>query len=155
MHGHGSARAERVDSDIFWGKSESDCAHSLALCPEKGDHNGGADQAEALGSRVVTDCGGGITAMLSLAEEDVDPRSNWAGRRALRSEVRDGLTPDGILLVVQGEDDLGDVLKPLDWGIRVDIVKRSSIVALGGELIRPEIEKADFFLLESFDVVYT
>ena len=64
--------------------------------------------------RVVTDCGGGVTAMLSLAEEDVDARSNWAGSRALRSEVRDGLTSDGILLVVQGEDNLGDVLKPTD-----------------------------------------
>ena len=31
--------------------------------------------------------------------------------------MRDGLTPDGILLVVQGEDDLGDVLEPPDWGI--------------------------------------
>ena len=30
--------------------------------------------------------------------------------------MRDGLTTDGIL-VVQGEDDLGDVLKPSDWGI--------------------------------------
>ena len=45
--------------------------------------------------------------MLSLAEEDDDPCSTWAGSRTLRSEVRDGLTPDGILLVVQGEDDLG------------------------------------------------
>ena len=31
--------------------------------------------------------------------------------------MRDGLTPDGILLVVQGEDDLGDVLETTDWGI--------------------------------------
>ena len=56
-------------------------------------------------------------AMLSLAEEDVDPCSNWAGGWALRSKVRDGLTPDSILLVVQGQDDLGDVLEPPDWGI--------------------------------------
>ena len=96
-----------MGSNIFWGESESGCAHSLALCPEKGDNNGGADRVETLRGRVVTDCGGAITAMLSLAEEDVDPLSNWTGGRALRSEVRDGLTPDGILLVVQGEDDLG------------------------------------------------
>ena len=31
--------------------------------------------------------------------------------------MRYGLTSDGIILVVQGEDDLGDVLKPPDWGI--------------------------------------
>ena len=55
--------------------------------------------------------------MLSLAEEDVDPHSNWAGGRALRSEVREGLTSDSIILVVQGEDDLGDVFEPPDWGI--------------------------------------
>ena len=56
--------------------------------------------------------------MLLLVEEDVDARSNWAGGQALRSEVSDGLTPDGVLLVVQGEEDLGDVLKPPDWGVR-------------------------------------
>ena len=117
MHGHGSARAERVGSDIYWGKSESGCAHSLALRPKKGDENGSADRAETLRSRVVADCGGRVTAMLLLAEEDVDARSNWGGGRALRSEVRDGLTSDGILLVVQGEDDLSDVLEPPDWGI--------------------------------------
>ena len=50
--------------------------------------------------------------MLFLAEEDVDASSNWLGGRALLSEVRDGLTSDGILLVVQSEDNLGDVLKP-------------------------------------------
>ena len=66
---------------------------------------------------VVTDCGGWLTAMLSLAEEDIDCRPKWAGVQALRSEVRDGLTSDGILLVVQGEDDLSNVLKPPNWGI--------------------------------------
>ena len=84
MHGHGSARAEIVGSDIILGKSESSCAHSLALCPEKGDDNGGADRAETVRGGVVTNCGCGITAMLLLTEEDVDPRSNWAGSRALQ-----------------------------------------------------------------------
>ena len=79
MHGHGSARAERVGSNIYWGESESGRAHTFALCPEKGDDNGGADRAETLSGRVVADCGGGITTMLSLAEEDIDPCSNWAG----------------------------------------------------------------------------
>ena len=83
MHGHGSARAERVGSDIFLGESESGRAHTFALCPDGGDDNGGADRAETLRGRVVTDCGGGITAMLSLAEEDIDPCSNWAGSWAL------------------------------------------------------------------------
>ena len=72
---------------------------------------------EILRGRVVADCDGGIIAMLSLAEEDFDDRSNWAGGQALLFEVRDGLTLDGILMVVQGEDDMGDMLKPPDWGI--------------------------------------
>ena len=55
--------------------------------------------------------------MFSQAEEDVDARSNWAGCWALRSEMRDGLTSDGVLLVVEGEDNLGDVIKPPDWGM--------------------------------------
>ena len=55
--------------------------------------------------------------MLSLAEEYVDSRSNWAGGQALRYEVRDGLTSDGTLLVIQGKDDLSDVLGLPDWGI--------------------------------------
>ena len=31
--------------------------------------------------------------------------------------MRDDLTSDGVLLVVQVEGDLGDVLEPPDWGI--------------------------------------
>ena len=112
MHGHGSDRAERVCPGVFWGESESGRAHSLALRPEDGDDDGGADQAETLRGRVFANCGGPITAILSLVEEDVDTRSNWAGGRTLQSEVRYGLTPDGILLVIQGEDDLGDMLEP-------------------------------------------
>ena len=57
--------------------------------------------------RVAANCGGQITAMLSLAEEDVNAHSNWIGGRELQSEVRDGLTLYGILLVVQGGDNLG------------------------------------------------
>ena len=55
--------------------------------------------------------------MLLLTEEDIEPRSNWASGWALRSEVRDCLTSDGILLVVQGEDDLSNVIEPPDWDI--------------------------------------
>ena len=76
MHGHGSAIAERVCPDVFWGESKSGRAHSLALRPEDNDDDGGADQAETLRSRVVSECDGRITAMLPLAEEDVDTRSN-------------------------------------------------------------------------------
>ena len=33
MHGHGSARAERVHSDVFWGKAECGRSHPQALGP--------------------------------------------------------------------------------------------------------------------------
>ena len=55
--------------------------------------------------------------MFSQAEKYVDARSNWAGCWGLRSEAIDGLTLDGVLLVVHGEDNLGDGLELLDWGI--------------------------------------
>ena len=69
---------------------------------------------------IVTDWGGGGTSKFSQAEEAVDTRSNWTGCRELRSEVRDHLTLDGILLVVQGEDDLCGMLKVLGWGVGGD-----------------------------------
>ena len=56
--------------------------------------------------------------MFSQTEEDVDACSNWPGFRPLQSEGKDGITSDGILMVVQGEDNLGDMLEPLDWGVR-------------------------------------
>ena len=68
--------------------------------------------------RVVDGCGGRVASMLLQAEEDVDALLNWAGCWGIRSEARDGLTSDDVLLVVQGEDDLGDMLKPLDRGVR-------------------------------------
>ena len=56
--------------------------------------------------------------MFMQAEEDVDTHSNCAACRILRSEVRDSITLDGVLLVVQGQDDLGDVLKRTNRGVR-------------------------------------
>ena len=117
MYGYGFVRAERVCPNFFWGKSESGRAHSIALRPEDGDDGGGADRVETLRGRVVADCCGRITTMFAQAEEDVDARSNWVGCRALRSEVRDSLISNGDLLVVQGEDNLGDVIEPPDCGV--------------------------------------
>ena len=37
MHRHGPARAERVCSDVFWGKAESGRSHSQALGSDDGD----------------------------------------------------------------------------------------------------------------------
>ena len=37
MHGHGSARAERVCSEVFWSKAESGRSHLQALGSDDGD----------------------------------------------------------------------------------------------------------------------
>ena len=55
--------------------------------------------------------------MFAHAEEDVDTRSNREGCCLIISEVQDGLPLDFILLVVQGKDNLGDVLEIFDWGV--------------------------------------
>ena len=55
--------------------------------------------------------------MFSHVDEDVDACSYWEEFRGLQSEVTDGLTSDGILMVVQGEDDLCGVLEVLYWDV--------------------------------------
>ena len=67
-----------------------------------------------MGGRIVTDRSGGVTSLFSQSKEDVDARSDRAGGRGLRSEVRDSLPSEGVLLVVQGDDDLGRVLELLN-----------------------------------------
>ena len=56
--------------------------------------------------------------MLLHAEEDINTRSDWAGQQGLWSEVRYGLTLDGVPLVIQGEENLGGVLEVLNRGTR-------------------------------------
>ena len=68
MCGHGSARAERVCSGVFWGASESSRSHLLVLRPDDGDDVIGADQAGTLSGRVVFDWGGWVASMFSQAE---------------------------------------------------------------------------------------
>ena len=72
MHGHSSTRAERVRSNIFWGKSKSGCSHSQTLGSDDGDDVGCADGAEALVRGKFADGGGGISSLAAQAEEDVD-----------------------------------------------------------------------------------
>ena len=106
MHGHGSARAERVRSDIFWGKAESGHSHSQALGSDDGNNVRCADGAEAMIGGIITDGGGRITPLVAKAEEDVIARLDWAGCGGLGAEVGDGLATDGIFTVVEGEDNL-------------------------------------------------
>ena len=78
----------------------------MIIVPDDRDNIGSANWAESLSGGEVSNWGGGVTSELSQAKEDVDARLNWAGYRGLQSDVRDGLTSDGVFLVIQGEDNL-------------------------------------------------
>ena len=65
MHGHGSARAERVRSDVFWGKDISGRSHLQTYGSDYGDDVGCADGAEAMIGEKITDGGGGIVSLVA------------------------------------------------------------------------------------------
>ena len=106
MHHHGSARAERVCSDNFWGEAESGRSHPQALGSDEGDDVECADGVEAMIGGIIADAGGRSTRLGAKAEEDVDTGPDGAGCGRLGTEVGDGLAADCILLIVKGEDNL-------------------------------------------------
>ena len=59
-----------------------------------------------MSSGKVVDRGGGAAAVLLQEKEDVEAYLDKAGCRGVWFKVRDGLTSDGVFLVVQGENDL-------------------------------------------------
>ena len=59
-----------------------------------------------------------IVPLVLQSKEYVDARSDRAGDQGVQSEVRNILPSDGVLLVVQGDDDIGSVLELLNAGIR-------------------------------------
>ena len=67
MHGHGSARTERLRSDIFWGKTKSGRSHLQILGPDDGDNIGYADRAEATIGGEIADRGDGIASPVTQA----------------------------------------------------------------------------------------
>ena len=84
MHGHGSTRAERVHSDVFWGKPKSGHSHSQTFGSDDGNDVGCADGAEAMIGGIIADGGGVIAPLVAQAEEDVDARLDLAGYSGLR-----------------------------------------------------------------------
>ena len=68
VHGHGSAKTERVRPNVFCGKYNSGRAHSPGLGPDNGDDIQGADQAETLSGRIVAYWSGGVEYMFLQAE---------------------------------------------------------------------------------------
>ena len=117
MHGHGSARAERVHSNIFWGKTKSGCSQLQTPSPDDSHDVGCTDRSEAMIRGKITDGGGGIISLVTQAEEDVDARLDWAGCGGLRTEVGNVFTADGNLLIVEGDENLGGLAEMLDRGV--------------------------------------
>ena len=105
MHGHGSVRVERVRSGVFWDEA-SGCAHLQAFGSNDSNDVGCADGAEAMIGGIIADGGGGITPLAVQAEEDVDACIDWSGCGGLGTEVGYGLAADGILLIVESEENL-------------------------------------------------
>ena len=68
----------------------------------------------------VADQSGGVPSLFLQSKDDIESCSDREGGQGLRLEVRDGLTSDGALMVVQGDDSLGSVLELLDGGIGKD-----------------------------------
>ena len=60
MYRHGPARAERVCSDVFWGKAESGRPHPQAHGSDVGDDVGSVDGAEAMIGGIIINGGGEI-----------------------------------------------------------------------------------------------
>ena len=118
MHRHGPTRAERVCSGVFWGKAESGRSHPEALGSVDGDDVGSADGAEAMIGGIIADGGGRSTPSVAEAEEDVASGPDRAGCGRLGAEVRDGLAVDGILLIVEGEDNLSCPAEMLSGSVR-------------------------------------
>ena len=117
MHGHGSARAERVRSGVFWDEAKSGLSHSQAFGSDDGNDVGWADRAEAMIGGIIADGGGGITTLIAQAEEDADAHLDWEGCGGLRTEAGDGLAADGILLIVEGDDNLGGLAEILSGSV--------------------------------------
>ena len=65
----------------------------------------------------IADGGGGIASLVAQAEEDADARLDWAGCSGLRTEVGDSLTADGILLIIEGDENLGGLAEILGGSV--------------------------------------
>ena len=104
VHGHGSARAERVRSGVFWGESKSGRSHLLSLGPDDGDDVRCADGVEAVIRGEIANGGGEISSPGVQAEEDFGACLDWAGYGGLGPEVGDGPAAGGILLIIEGDE---------------------------------------------------
>ena len=105
-----------MNSDQFWVETKSGRSPLQTLGPDDGNDVECADGAEAIIGGEIADGGGRIVSLIAQAEEDVDARLEWTGYVGLRTEVGDGFTADGILLIVEGDDILGGIPEILGGG---------------------------------------
>ena len=67
--------------------------------------------------RKIADGGGGIANLAVQEEEDIYARLDWAGYDGLRTEVEYSLTVDGIILIVEGDENLGGLAEMLGGSV--------------------------------------
>ena len=93
---------------------------------------------------IITDGGGGITPLVAEVEEDVDARLDWAGCGGFGTEVGDGLSADGILLIVKGEDNLSGPAEMLGGNVpgEKEVPNKEHEIHEGPELDRPAVAGA-------------
>ena len=93
---------------------------------------------------IITNGGGGIAPLVVQTEEDFDARLDWAGCCGLRTEVGDSLTAVGILLIVEGDDNLGGLVEMLCRSIPggEEVPEEEHEVHEGPELDRPAVAGA-------------
>ena len=85
--------------------------------------------------------GGGIISPVAQAEEYVDALLAWAGCVGLKTEVGNGLTTDGILLIAKSEDNLGGLAEMIGGGVPGEelVPDEEHEVNKGPELDRPAV----------------
>ena len=65
----------------------------------------------------IAEGGGGIASLALHTEEDIYARIDWSGCGGLRTEMGDSLTMDGIILIVEGDDNLGGLSEMLGGSV--------------------------------------
>ena len=93
---------------------------------------------------IITDGGDGITPLVAEAEEYVDAHLDWAGCGGLGTEVGDGFTADGIILIVEGEDNLSGPAEMLGRSVpgEEEVPDEEHDIHEGPELDRPAVAGA-------------
>ena len=113
-----------------------------ALGSDGGDDVRCADGTEAMIGGIIADGGGRSTPLVAEAEEDVDAGPDGAGCGRLGAEVRDGLTADGILLIVEGEDNLSCPAEMFCGSVprEEEVPDKEHEIHEGSELDRPAVD---------------